>query len=140
MQIGFQLYFSDETIYVPLSSLEKQICGNKSVYRTNIRSAEVLWCFEAVDRGTLITLSIESDRPLNLHRIDSLRFDMVAPKATDRIPFFGNFVYNNEHRYPCDVGCHQEYCSDGTGLFLDLASSGFALVFVPHESFYAEIQ
>lgn len=130
MDFSFRLYFTDETVCISVDSLESHTDKNKTYYETKLRDARVLWCFEKVEGGTLITLSIDGDKPLGLRRIDSLVFTIPKFNATDRVLFFGNKLCNCTHRYPCDLAENTEYCADCTGLYEDLASPGTALAMV----------
>ena len=130
MDFGFRLFFKDETIFIPAKSLVGKTDGNKTVYTTKIRGAQIVWRIESLEMGKLITLSANSEKPLGLKRIDSLVFYMDSPRATDRILFFGNKLCCCTHRYPCDLADNTEYCTDCTGLFGDLSSNGMALTMV----------
>ncbi|MBQ8407818.1 MAG: alpha-galactosidase [Clostridia bacterium] len=130
MDISFRLYFSDETVCVPINALIGKAEGNKTHYITEVHGARIDWCFEKLDSGVLITLSAESDQPLNLLRADSIVFSVNSHKATDRILFFGNQLCSCTHRYPCELADNTEYSADCTGLYEDLAAEGIALAAV----------
>lgn len=130
MRLGFRLFFEDETVFVPEESLAREEEGNKTVYRTDVRGIHIVWRFENLETGMLITLCADSDKPLGLKRVDSIVFSANASKATDRILSFGNKLSCCTHRFPCDLAEEVEYSADCTGLFSDLSSSGMALAMV----------
>ena len=124
MNFGFKLYFHDETIKVLMSDLSGESIGKTTEYKTEVHGAYVTWSFENTDHGRLISLAVESDKPLGLKRIDSLCFDINDYAETDRVLFFGNNMLRSEHRYPCELAEGKERSADCTGLFSDLASEG----------------
>jgi len=130
LNFSFRLYFSDETIQIYQDSLIPRKEGNKTVYTTDVHGARVTWRFEELDKGTVITLSVDGTKPLGLKRVDSLVFSLNNHCATDRILFFGNSLCNCTHRYPCDLAENTEYPADCTGLFGNLAESGTVLAMV----------
>jgi len=130
MDLGFKIYFSDKTVYVPESSLNGKTEGNVTVYNTAVDHANIEWIFEKVDKGVIVTLSAKSESPLDIVRIDSLVFDMTPGSVTDRIPFFGTTTNHTETRYPSELAENKSYANNATGLFPDLASAGMAMAFI----------
>jgi len=130
MNLGFKLYFNDGTVTVRQSDLTGETCGNITTYKTSVRNANIVWSFEAIDKGVLVSLSAESKEPLALKRIDSLCFGDVGFDKTDRVLFFGNNMQRSEHRYPCELAEGKERFADCTGLFGDLSKEGFAIAMV----------
>lgn len=130
MKLGFKLYFSDKTEYVPISSLTGKTVGNTTVYETTVRGARVKWTFEHIETGDIIYLDVEGDGPLGISRIDSVVLDVDTFSVTDRIPFFGTNSDHTETRYPCELVEDSSYSNNATGLFPTLTSSGMALAIV----------
>ena len=77
MNFGFRLYFEDKTEYVPMSALTCVTEGNVNVYRGKVDHVAIKWCFEQIEKGTVVTLTAESDRPLG-----ALRDDVISPGGT----------------------------------------------------------
>ena len=130
MKLGFRLFFDDETVFVLEEDLVREEEGNKTIYRTEVRGIHIVWCFEKLETGMLITLCADSDKALGLKRVDSIVFSSPPSNATDRILFFGNKLSCSTHRFPCDLAEEVEYSADCTGLFSDLSSRGIALAMV----------
>ena len=130
MDLGFKLYFTDKTEYVPLSSLNGETMGNTTVYTAEVNGVNVNWAFEHLPLGDVISLEVEGDGPLGISRIDSLAFDIDSYAVTDRIPFFGTNADHTETRYPCELVENESFTNNATGLFPNLAAPGMAIAFL----------
>lgn len=126
MNHSISLYFTDEIVTRKLSDMKQTAQG----YCAEIHGAEVTCRIEKREEGSVVSLSVKSDFPLGLRRIDSLVFDAQPSAPTDRILFFGNDMCHCTHRYPCELGEGVEYCADTTGLFPSLDGCGMALAAV----------
>ena len=130
MEYSFKLYFEDETVTVSASSLCAEANGNEALYKALVRNCEVCWRFVKEGCFTLVDLSVKSDSPLRIRRIDSLCFSAELPSPTDRILQFGNNMLRCTHRYPCELAEETEYCADCTGLYPSLDRAGISLAMV----------
>jgi len=140
MEFGFKIYFEDETIYVPQASLSCTADGLASVYKTEVRGAQITWRFEPYESGTFVNLEICSEKALRIRRIDSLVFSVGVPRNTDRILFLGRNMYENETRYPCELGQGIESSITCLGKFADLSKEGILLAGVaPFENVYGSV-
>ncbi len=124
MKLGFQIYFSDRTVFCPADRLSAEVTGEVTVYRTKIEHVDVVWTHTAHRGGLLIELAVSSAEPLNILRIDSVAVDMGVPRATDHITLLGRESTDNEIRFAHELGTQQEYCETAVGLYPTLDGRG----------------
>ncbi|MBE6884409.1 MAG: alpha-galactosidase [Ruminococcaceae bacterium] len=130
VDLGFKLYFSNKTVFIPRSSLHGETIGNTTTYKTEIDGIKIIWLFEKQAKGTIVKLSAVSNKPLQLERADTLCLEPVVFALTDRIVFFTNSHTRSGNRYPCELTEDTERFADCTGLFSDLTSQGIILATV----------
>ncbi|MBR2860546.1 MAG: alpha-galactosidase [Clostridia bacterium] len=130
MNYGFRLHFYDKTVFVSQSTLEAKCDGNKKTYATTVEGCNVLWQFVEENEYTAIKLSIKSDSPLNLKRIDSLVFNIGTPGKTDKLASFTNASVRSQIRFPWELGVDREYFGDCFAHFADFESKGTAIAFL----------
>lgn len=130
MNIGFKVYFENESVFTSIDGLLAEKSGDKTVYKSRVGDADAVWTFAPLDDGYRISLSLSSNKPLNVYRVDSLCLYDVDFVETDRVLFFGNNLYSSEHRYPCEISEARERAADCTGLFGDLSGSGMAIAMI----------
>ena len=130
MKIGFKVYFENECVFTPIDGLLAERSGDKTVYRSRLGDVDAVWTFAPLDEGYRISLSLSSDKPLKISRVDSLCIRDVDFNETDRVLFFGNKLYTSEHRYPCEISETNERAADCTGLFSDLSDRGMAIAMI----------
>lgn len=129
MDFGFKLYFKDKTVYTSQSSLAKNVKGDTVEYSANIDGIDIKWCFTDHKKGTIVTLSMDSDKALNIVRVDSLIFKVQGIHKTDRVAFFGKATRTRK-TYPCDLGENREYSGDSVGLYRDFTAPGVSISFI----------
>jgi len=140
MELGFQLYFADRTVYMAQSDLIAVTEGNATVYRTEIDGIHVTWRMEPYAGGKLISLHVCSPAPLGIRRIDSAVLPVGIPEKTDRILCLGRDMHTNETRFPCELGVGQEYSVNCIGHVADLAAPGLMLAGVePFQHIYGSV-
>lgn len=139
-ELGINLYFVDETIYVPQSAMTCTQDGNTSVYTAEVRNAKITWRFEPYRAGNLIHCTICSEQPLLIKRIESVVLSVGIPQKTDRILFLGRDMFENETRYPGELGVGDEHGITCLGKFHDLSGEGIVLAGVaPFANIYVSV-
>ncbi len=125
---GVRLYFQDKTIFIPYGDM-KEIKRERdsAVFEAEAEHCRVVWSFRAFGEGALVDMSVSSELPMGLRRMDSLVFEVGSCKETDRIAFFGGDIYNCENRFPSELGVDREYFADCAGWFADLSQRGTAV-------------
>lgn len=127
MELGFQIYFSDHTVFCSADRLTAEVSGGALVYRTRVEHTDVVWTHTPHRGGLLIRLAVSSAEPLNILRVDSVVADMGVPCATDHITLLGRQSTDNEIRFPHELGTQQEYCETAVGLYPALDDRGVIL-------------
>ena len=124
-----KLYFDNETVCVPIS---RELLASKKCESmiSTVNGVEVSVNIEPYACGSIISVSVRGEKPLEIRRIDSLCFDVCGASETDRVLFFGNNMLCSEHRYPCELAEGVERAADCTGLFPSLDKSGVAMAMV----------
>ena len=130
MELCFRIFFEEDSVTVSSADLTFEKEADGIVYHTRVRNADVTWRFTPAPKGSRITLSVDSNTPLGITRIDSLFFRITDAPITARVLFFGNHLTQITHRYPCEMGENREYATDCTGLFPTPAHSGMALAMI----------
>ena len=120
MELGFRIWFEEKTVYIPMTSLTAERCGDVTTYRTEVGEAAVAWTHTACAGGSLVQLEVTSQKPLGIRRMDSIVCSVGIPEATDHITTMGRSVLTNEIRFPHEFGVDTEYCPNAVGLFRHL--------------------
>ena len=125
MNIGFRLYFNNgDVLYLSQKSLIPDADGN---YSGTLRGITYHWNFEKAEYGTFVELSVESEKPLNIRRMDSVVFGIGKLHGSVRFCFYTNHSYRGETRFPDEVGIDREYCGDAIGVYEDFCTPGVTL-------------
>ena len=127
MELGFQIWFEDKTVYISETELVGEVCGDVTTYRTRVGEADVSWIHTAHAGGRLIRLEVTSPKPLGIKRMDSVVCTIGVPEATDHITTMGRSVLSNEIRFPHEFGADIEYCPNAVGCFRYLDGKGLLL-------------
>lgn len=122
--LGFRLYFADKTVYVAEKDLTGQKNGETTVYETTVEGCRVTWQIAPCIRGKRVEMTVKSDAPLGLGRMDSAVFTAESKTNTDRIAFLGKKMCCSETRFMDELGVDREYSTDCVGLFEDFVSPG----------------
>ncbi len=122
--LSFRLYFAEKTVTVSAADLQGEVCGDVTVYRASVDNAEVTWTHTPYAGGILVDLSVSSNVPLGIRRIDSVVCNPCFPKMTDHIALIGRATTENEIRFPSELGVNTEYCETAMGWYEDLSLSG----------------
>lgn len=130
MELGFRIWFEEKTVYIPMTSLTAERCGDVTTYRTEVGEAAVVWTHTAYAGGSLVQLEVTSQKPLGIRRMDSIVCSVGIPEATDHITTMGRSVLTNEIRFPHEFGVDTEYCPNAVGLFRHLDEAGLLLLAV----------
>lgn len=130
MNYSIRLHFADGTVSLPLWAMNKTVCGDERVFSATVNNATVTCTERRAASGSFMSVTLKSELPLGLMRIDFPVFTLAPHSATDRILFFGNNMHHCTHRYPCELGERVEYAADCTGLFPTLDGSGMAMAMV----------
>ena len=130
MNYGIKLYFTGETLSLSLDEMNKICNGNEIRYSTAARGAKIICTEKKAFGGSIFSLSLQSEEPLFLERIDFPVFSCAPISKTDRILFFGNNMCHCTHRYPCELGEGIQYAADCIGLFPSLNASGMAMAMI----------
>jgi len=125
MELGFKIYFENKTVYVPMSSLKGETCGDVTVYKTKVGGADVEWTHTTHNGGTLVDMNVTSDKALGIKRIDSIVCEVGVPEITDHIAVIGLDTIENEMRFPCEFAADTEYAETAMGLYSYLDEAGF---------------
>jgi len=125
MKLGFKIYFENKTVFVPISTLTGEACGNSTVYKTKVEHADVEWIHTPHEGGVLVDMNVGSDTPLGIKRIDSIVCEVGVPEITDHITVIGRDTIENEMRFPCEFAVETEYAETAMGLYAHLDGAGF---------------
>lgn len=123
MTLSFRLYFEDKTVSVSRNTLKNE----NGVYIGEIDGVNFEWRFTPAPKGNFVELSVSSDKPLGIKRVDSIVFDVKKPERPSRFGFYTNNMYSGETRFPDEVGVNREYCADIIGLYDDFCSPGITV-------------
>ncbi len=123
--IGFRLSFTDgDVLFVSQDVLTPT---GEGCYTGTLRGISFRWTFSETTGGTLIDFEAESEKPLNLCRIDSYVRSIGEQKRPTRYSFYTNASAHGETRFPEEVGIDREYFGDGVGVYDDFLTPGVTL-------------
>lgn len=125
MKLGFKLYFNNgDVLYLSEDMLTRTGDG---VYAGRVRDIDYKWTVTPFDGGRFIGLEVQSEKPLNIKRMDSVVFCIGKLDKTMRFGMFTGNMYSGETRFADEVGIDREYCGDGIGVYSDLTAPALTL-------------
>ncbi len=117
--IGIRLYFTNGDILHLTRGLMTKKFDN--VYTACIRKINITWTLTPCENGFFTKVELDSERMLNVKRIDSAVIP-VGNVAGKRFSMFTNSMYTGETRFLDEVGADREYCGDAIALCDDFVS------------------